>query len=351
MLKQLPKFQKSLNELEQQLQDPSIFNDIQKIKEISKKFNENKEIVENFKKLESLEKDINQNKEFLKTEIDQEMIELIQQELKNLEINKINLEIKIKILLSPKDPLDEKNIIMEIRAGVGGNEAELFAADLFRMYFRFAERKKWKTNLIDSNKTEIGGFKEITFEITGNNVYSQLKYEIGVHRVQRVPETEKQGRIHTSTATVAVLPEAEEIDIKIDPKDLRIDVFCSGGHGGQNVNKVSTAVRITHLPTNIVVSCQNERSQPQNKEKAFTVLRSRLLVLEQEKKQKTLTTERKSQVGTGDRSEKNRTYNFPQDRITDHRIKKSWHNIANILDGDLDQIIIELTNQSLNNCL
>lgn len=255
---------------------------------------------------------------------------------------------RLKILLLPQDPRDNKNVILEIRSGAGGDEAELFAQELLRMYKHYSEKMGWKFIELDSNRTALGGIKSVVAEITGYNVYKKLKFESGVHRVQRVPETEKSGRIHTSTASVAILPEAEEIDLEINPNDIKIETYRAGGHGGQNVNKLETAVRITYLPTNLVVTCQDERSQFKNKTKALNVLRSKLLEQREEEKQKSRGAERKSLIGTGDRSEKIRTYNFSQDRITDHRIKKSWSNIENILDGNIDKIISTLEEENQN---
>lgn len=295
-------------------------------------------LIEKFREYKTVVEEVTQTRE-LSVGNDAELKELAEQELRTLEPRRDNLLDEIKILLIPKDPNDERNVVLEIRAGTGGDEAGLFAADLFRMYSRFAETQGWRVEVLSLNETGVGAIKEVISLIEGSRVYSRLKYESGVHRVQRVPTTEASGRIHTSTATVAVLPEAKDVDIKIDPKDLRIDTFCSSGPGGQSVNTTYSAVRITHLPTGLVVSQQDEKSQIKNKAKAMKVLRSRLYEIELQRQQDEIARDRKSQVGTGERSEKIRTYNFPQNRITDHRIGFTTHRLTEILDGDIDDMI------------
>ncbi len=338
MLAKLESIEQKFIELEQQLSLPDIFSDQEKYKKISKAHSELTEIVTTFRQYKKVLAEIDENKELLKDK-DPEIRDLAAMELEGLKESKKELEERLKILLIPRDPLDEKNIILEIRAGTGGEEAALFAADLFRMYNRYAESRNWKVEIMDANETGTGGFKEIIASISGQQVYSRLKYESGVHRVQRVPVTESQGRIHTSAVTVAILPEAEEVDVKIEPSDLRIDVFRASGPGGQSVNTTDSAVRITHIPTGIVVSCQDEKSQHKNKAKALKVLRSRLLKIMQEEQKRELDASRKAQVGTGDRSERIRTYNFPQGRVTDHRINLTLYNLEAILEGKLDDII------------
>jgi peptide chain release factor 1 len=335
-------------ELEKQLMDPAISVDPAKMASIGKKHANLKDLIGKILELEKNEEVIIQSQDLLAEEKDSEIREMAQVDLTGAQIKSASLKDEIEEELHPADPNDKKDVIIEIRAGAGGDESALFAAELFRMYSRFAERKGWKMEIFEANQTGIGGFKEVVFGIKGKDVYGNLKYEGGTHRVQRVPETEKQGRVHTSTATVAVVPEVEDVDLVIDPKDLRIDTYCSSGPGGQKVNKTSSAIRITHLPTNVVVQCQDEKSQHQNKEKAMMILRSRLVQRMEDEKRAKADATRLKQIGTGDRSEKIRTYNFPQDRITDHRIKQSWSNITVMMENNLEEIIAALKSAEKN---
>ena len=339
MLERLSSVEEKYEELNKLLADPEVVTDYTKVQQYAKEQSVMREVVELAREYREVIKEIADLREMLRSESDSEILSLAKDEQATLEGNKEDVEERLRIALVPTDPNDDKNVIIEIRAGTGGEEAGLFASNLYRMYSRLAQRLNWKLEVIDSNSTGIGGLKEITFQVRGDQAYSKLKHESGVHRVQRVPTTESSGRIHTSAATVAVLPEAEEIDVDINQEDLQIDIYHASGHGGQNVQKVATAVRIKHIPSGLVTTCQDERSQHKNKEKALAVLRSRLLAAEIEKQQQEITDTRRSQVGSGDRSERVRTYNFPQGRITDHRIGLTSYNLEQVLDGDLMEFI------------
>ncbi len=316
-----------------------MINDSARYQKTAKAHSELTDVVEKYREYKDLKRGITESKAVLADEKDPDMRAYAQEELDNLEIRVTQVEEELKVLLLPKDPNDEKDVILEIRAGTGGDEATLFAAEMFRMYTRYAETQGWKVEVLNTSESGVGGLKEVIAMIQGDRVYSRMKYESGVHRVQRVPATEQQGRVHTSAVTVAVLPEAEDVDIKIEPKDLRIDTFCSSGPGGQSVNTTYSAVRITHIPTNTVVSCQDEKSQIKNRDKAMRVLRSRLYEMEMQKQQEALAKERKTMVGSGDRSEKIRTYNFPQNRVTDHRIGLTIHQLGEVMDGKLQPLV------------
>lgn len=338
-LTKLETLEKKFQELSEKLGEPSIIVDRDLYTKIAKEYSELEEIVKTYQEYKKALSQLEENKQLLETEEETELKELIREEIKLLEEKIEKLEKELPILLLPKDPNDEKNVILEIRAGAGGEEAALFAAELLRMYQRYAERKGWKFDLLDLHETGLGGIKEAIAKIEGKGAYSRLKYESGVHRVQRVPITESSGRIHTSTVTVAVLPEVDEVEVEIRPEDLKIETMRASGHGGQHVNKTESAVRITHLPTGIVVTCQNERSQHQNKITALKILRAKIYELYQKEQNQKIQQERKSQVGSGERSEKIRTYNFPQNRVTDHRISLTIYNLPEVLDGSLDEFI------------
>lgn len=339
MLEKLQSLEDKYNELSNLLGDPAVLADQDRFARYARAHAELEEIVQTFGEYKRLKQDIADGKAMLEEGLDPEMRDMVEEEVESARRRVEELEQKLKILLLPKDPNDDRNVIVEIRAGTGGEEAALFAADLFRMYTRYAEKKGWRTEIMSASYSDLNGFKEIVFLIEGQGAYSRLKYESGVHRVQRVPVTESGGRIHTSAATVAVLPEAEEVDVDINPNDLRIDVYCASGPGGQCVNTTQSAVRITHIPTGLVVSIQDEKSQHKNKDKAMRILRSRLKEMMEAEKNAEIADARRSMVGTGDRSERIRTYNFPQGRVTDHRVGLTLHKLDFVLDGDLDEII------------